>query len=58
MESIAEHSLTKRVQNITNIITLDGCIEQLGCTLILSSPDMSELKMVKHALKKMLRLSR
>jgi len=58
MESLAEHSVIKSVQNITNLIKLDGCLEFLGCTITLSGPNMNELKLVKHALKKMIRLSR
>ena len=58
MESLAEHNITKSVHNITNLITLEGCLEYLGCTIILSGPNMDELKLVKHCLKKMLRLSR
>ena len=45
-------------QNTTNVIQLDGCLPFLGCTIMLSGPDMQELKLVKHALKKILRMSR
>jgi hypothetical protein len=47
-----------KIENITHLIQLDGCLPFLGCTIILSDKDMNELKIVKHALKKMLRLSR
>lgn len=58
MESLTIKSLKNTVENNTNLITLEGCLPFLGCTLILSGRDMNELKIVKHALKKMLRLSR
>lgn len=59
MESLAQKSLNKTVEAInTNIIELDGCLPFLGCTILLSGKDMNELKLVKHALKKILRLSR
>lgn len=58
MESLSEHSAHRGVNSITNLITLEGCQPSLGCTIILSGPDMNELKIVKHAVKKMLRLSR
>lgn len=47
-----------KIENITHLIQLDGCLPFLGCTIILSDRDINELKIVKHALKKMLRLSR
>jgi hypothetical protein len=40
------------------LIFLEGCSPSRGCTILLSGPDLAELKIVKHALKKMLRLSR
>ncbi len=40
------------------MIFLEGCSPSRGCTILLSGPDLAELKIVKHALKKMLRLSR
>jgi hypothetical protein len=59
MESLAKKSLNKMVSAVsTNIIQLDGCLPFLGCTIMLSGDDMNELKLVKHAFKKMLRLSR
>jgi hypothetical protein len=58
MESLALKSLKNTVESNTNLIYLDGCLPFLGCTIILSGPEISELKIVKHALKKMLRLSR
>lgn len=51
-------TLNKTVEANTNLIHLEGCLPFLGCTILLSGPDMNELKIVKHALKKMLRLSR
>lgn len=51
-------SLEKTVENNTNLIQLEGCLPFLGCTLILSGNDLNELKIVKYALKKILRLSR
>lgn len=58
MESLTIKSLKNTIENNTNLIQLDGCLPFLGCTIILSGPEMNELKIVKHALKKMLRLSR
>ena len=40
------------------MIQLDGCLPFLGCTIMLTGPKMQELKLVKHALKKILRMSR
>jgi hypothetical protein len=37
---------------------LEGCHSKLGCSIILSGPDKSELKQVKEVLKKCLRLAR
>jgi len=52
-------SLNKTVEATnTSIIQLDGCLPFLGCTIMLSGKDMNELKLVKHALKKILRMSR
>ena len=48
-------SLNRTVDVNTNIIQLDGCLRFLGCTILLSGQDMNELKLVKHALKKILR---
>lgn len=59
MESLVKKSLDKTIENInTNLIELDGCLPFLGCTILLSGNDINELKLVKHALKKILRLSR
>lgn len=58
MESLVMKSLNRTVDVNTNIIQLDGCLPFLGCTILLSGQDMNELKLVKHALKKILRLSR
>lgn len=59
MESYAQKSLNKTVEAISsNVIQLEGCLAFLGCTILLSGPDMTELKLVKHALKKILRMSR
>jgi 1-phosphatidylinositol-3-phosphate 5-kinase len=59
MENLAVKSLTRTVDsNDTTIIKLEGCLPFLGCTILLSGPDMNELRLVKHALKKMLRMSR
>ena len=58
-ESLAMKSLMRKVESVnTNLIQLEGCLPFLGCTLLLSGPDMMELKLVKHALKKILRMSR
>jgi chaperonin GroEL (HSP60 family) len=62
VESLRGISLQKNAkagyEHETDIIFLDGCDNFLGCTLLLSAPKMDELKIVKHALKKILRLSR
>jgi hypothetical protein len=58
MEALVMKSLNRTVDVNTNIIQLDGCLPFLGCTILLSGQDMNELKLVKHALKKILRLSR
>ena len=58
VESLRSIALRKNYDHDTDIIFLDGCEQFLGCTLLLSSNKMDELKVVKHALKKILRLSR
>lgn len=59
MENYAIRSLARTVDsNDTTIIKLEGCLPFLGCSILLSGPDMNELRLVKHALKKMLRMSR
>lgn len=58
VESLRSIALNKNYDHDTDIIFLDGCEAFLGCTLLLSSNKMDELKVVKHALKKILRLSR
>lgn len=51
--------MNKTVEAISsNVIQLVGCLPFLGCTILLSGQDMNELKLVKHALKKILRMSR
>ena len=47
-----------KIENITHLIQLEDCLPFLGCTIILSDKEMNQLKIVKHALEKMLRLSR
>ena len=42
----------------TSILYFEGCIPYLGCTIVLSGRDMSELKHVKGALKEMLQKAR
>jgi hypothetical protein len=37
---------------------LEGCEPFLGCTIVLSGPQMEELKIVKKALKKCLKIAR
>ena len=59
MESIANPGgKSATLKTSSNIITLEGCPPYLGCTIQLSGNDLNELKVVKHAVKKMLRLSR
>ena len=58
METLTNIGLRRNDDNNNHLIYLDGCQPFLGCTLLLSSNDINELKLVKHALKKMLRLSR
>lgn len=41
-----------------NLLCLEGCRPELGCTVVLSGPDASELKKVRHALKKCIALAR
>lgn len=39
-------------------MVFDGCNPILGCTLVLSGPDMEELKKVKQVLRKALIIAR
>jgi hypothetical protein len=58
VESLKNISLNTTHDPDTDITYLEGCQPFLGCTILLSSNDMVELKIVKHALKKILLLSR
>jgi hypothetical protein len=58
MESLSEKSVDKNVLKINNLIHIQGCLQYLGCTIVLSGDDNNELKIVKHSLKKIIRLSR
>lgn len=58
METLSNNGLKRNDTNDNHLIYLDGCLPFLGCTILLSSRDQQELKLVKHALKKILRLSR
>ena len=58
METLSNIGLKRSDNNDNHLIYLDGCLPFLGCTILLSSRDQQELKLVKHALKKILRLSR
>lgn len=57
-ETLSVPGLKRTDNNENHLIYLDGCLPFLGCTILLSSKDQYELKLVKHALKKILRLSR
>lgn len=37
---------------------LEGCQAKLGCSIVLSGPDLAELKQVRHALKACLKTAR
>lgn len=37
---------------------LDGCYQKLGCSIVLSGPDVNELRTVRHALIKCLKYAR
>lgn len=46
------------VKDQTSLMCLDGCYQKLGCSIVLSGPDVMELKMVRHALIKCLKYAR
>ena len=37
---------------------LEGCQAKLGCSIVLSGPDLQELKRVRHAIKSCLKTAR
>jgi hypothetical protein len=58
VETLKNISLNTTHDPDTDITFLDGCSPFLGCTILLSSDNLIELKIVKHALKKILLFSR
>jgi hypothetical protein len=46
------------VKDQTSLMCLDGCYQKLGCSIVLSGPDVMELKTVRHALIKCLKYAR
>lgn len=42
----------------TSLMFLEGCQSKLGCSIVLSGPDMNELNQVKQALRKCLKTAR
>jgi len=46
------------VKDQTSLMFLDGCFEKLGCSIVLSCPDVLELKKVRHVLIKCIKYAR
>ena len=42
----------------TSLMFLEGCQAKLGCSIVLSGPDLRELKRVRHAIKSCLKTAR